>query len=148
MNLKERISDDMKNAMRARDSARLESIRLLRAAIQRREVDDRVTLDDDAVVAVVQKQIKQSMDAIDQFDKGGRDDLASKERAHVEVLKAYLPRQLEEHEIDRLVELALQQSGATSLRDMGKVMASLRAQLQGKADLGAVGAKVKSRLQS
>ena len=146
MSLRQRITEDMKAAMRDRDSARLESIRLLRAGIQRREVDERITLDDDAVVAVVQKQIKQSQDAIAQFNDGGRDDLSAKEQAHIEVLKGYMPAQMNEQEIDALIGAALAQSGAATTRDMGKVMAILKPQVQGKADMGAVSRKVKAQL--
>ena len=146
LSLQQRITEDMKAAMRAKDSSKLESIRLLRAAIQRREVDERITLDDDAVVTVVQKQIKQSQDAIAQFNEGGRDDLSAKELAYVEVLKAYLPAQMSEQEIDALIVAALEQSGAATLRDMGKVMAILKPQVQGKADMGAISLKVKAHL--
>lgn len=132
--------------MRAKDSTRLESIRLLRAAIQRREVDERITLDDDAVVAVVQKQIKQSQDAIAQFTEGGRDDLSAKELAQVEVLKAYMPAQMSEQEIDALIVAALEQSGAVTVRDMGKVMAILKPQVQGKTDMGSLSRKIKAQL--
>jgi uncharacterized protein YqeY len=147
MSLKDRISEDMKQAMRAKDGARLDTIRLLRAAIQRREVDERVTLNDADVVAVVQKQIKQSMDAIAQFTAGARDDLAARERADIEVLQAYMPQQMDEREIDQHVGQALAQTGATGVRDMGKVMSLLKPLLQGKADMSQVSRKIKARLQ-
>ena len=147
MGLKERINDDMKAAMRAKDSQKLESIRLLRAAIQRREVDERISLDDEGVISVVQKQLKQCQDAIAQFTDGGRDDLVAKEQAYKDVLKAYMPQQMDEHEIDEIVQTTLDQTGASNIRDMGKVMGILKPQLQGKADMGLVSQKVKARLQ-
>ena len=147
MGLKERINEDMKAAMRAKDSQRLESIRLLRAAIQRREVDERISLDDEGVISVVQKQLKQCQDAITQFTEGGRDDLVAKESAYRDVLHAYMPQQLDEQEIDKIVQTALEQTGASNMRDMGKVMGVLKPQLQGKADMGLVSQKVKTKLQ-
>jgi uncharacterized protein YqeY len=148
MNLKTRIGEDMKIAMREKDKVRLESIRLLRAAIQRREVDDQITLDDDDVVAVVQKQIKQCQESITQFQQGNREDLAEKERAQVEVLQAYMPEQMDPEEIGRLVIEIIEETGATSMKHMGKVMALLRPKLQGKADIGEVSQQVKSKLQA
>ena len=147
MDLKERIKDDMKAAMRAKDSQRLESIRLLRAAIQRREVDERISLDDGGVVSVVQKQLKQCQDAIAQFTDGGRDDLVAKERVYRDVLQAYMPKQMDELEIDKSVQAAIDQTGANSMRDMGQVMGILKSQLQGKADMGLISQKVKAKLQ-
>lgn len=147
MSLKERISDDMKAAMRARDQARLEAIRMLRAAIQRREVDDKITLDDEGVLAVIQKQVKQSQDAIEQFVAGKREDLADKERGNLTVLQAYLPEQLDDATIEELIDTAIGESGASGIRDMGKVMALLKPKLQGRADMGQVSARVKARLQ-
>lgn len=148
MDLKNRIGEDMKTAMREKDSVRLESIRMLRAAIQRREVDDRISLDDDDVVAVVQKQIKQCQDSITQFQQGNREDLADKERAQVEVLQSYMPEQMDPEEIGRLVIEIIEQTGATGMKDMGKVMALLKPKLQGKADIGKVSQQVKSKLQA
>lgn len=147
MSLKIRIGEDMKTAMRAKDVLRLESIRMLRAAIQRREVDDRVTLDDDGVVAVLQKQIKQCQDSIDQFRRGNREDLVAKEEAQLKVYQSYLPEQMDAGEISRRVDEALRESGAAGMRDMGKVMALLKPRLQGRADMGAVSQQVKTRLQ-
>lgn len=147
MALKDRISEDMKAAMRARDSQRLESIRFLRAAIQRREVDDRVTLGDDGVVSVIQKQLKQCQDAITQFTEGDRDDLADKERVYQDVLQSYMPQQLDEQEIDQMVASAMVDTGADNLRDMSKVMAVLKEKLKGKADMSSVSRKVKAQLQ-
>jgi uncharacterized protein YqeY len=147
MSLKDRIGEDMKSAMRDRDATRLESIRMLRAAIQRREVDERTTLDDDGVVAVVQKQIKQCQDAIDQFRKGNREDLAAKEQAQLEIFESYMPEQMDAGDISRIISEALAESGASSMKDMGKVMALVKPRLQGKADMGAVSRQVKSSLQ-
>lgn len=148
MTLKDRISEDMKSALRVKDSPRLESIRLLRAAIQRREVDDRITLDDDAVVSVIQKQLKQCQDSIAQFTDGGRDDLVAKERIYQDVLQTYMPQQLDEKEIDLMIAAALTETGAENIRDMGKVMAILKQQLKGKADMSSVSRKVKLQLNS
>lgn len=148
MSLKEQILADMKSAMRNKDSSRLESIRMLRAAIQRKEVDDRVELDDDAVLAILQKQIKQSQDAIRQFNEGDRADLAEKEQVHVANLEGYLPEQLSEAEIEAAVVEALTASGAESMKDMGKVMGMLKGKLQGKADMGIVSSLIKAKLQA
>ncbi len=144
--LKDRIASDMKEAMRAKDAVRLESIRLLRAAIQRREVDERVTLNDEDVVGVLQKMIKQGKDSIDQFTKGGRDDLVAKEAATLAVLETYLPEQIDPAELSRLIDQALSETGAQGVRDMGKVMAWLKPHVQGRADMGAVSAKIKEKL--
>ncbi len=144
--LKDRIASDMKEAMRAKDAVRLESIRLLRAAIQRREVDERVTLHDEDVVVVLQKMIKQGKDSIDQFTKGGRDDLVAKEAATLAVLETYLPEQIDPAELSRLIDQALSETGAQGVRDMGKVMAWLKPHVQGRADMGAVSAKIKEKL--
>ncbi len=147
MSLKDRISDDMKVAMRARDAQRLDSIRMLRAAIQRREVDDRVELDDDGVLAVIQKQVKQAQDSIRQFTDGNRLDLVEKEQAGLDVLKSYLPEQLAEAEIDRIISDAIEKTGASEMRDMGKVMGVVKGQLQNRADMGMVSARIKELLQ-
>ncbi len=144
--LKDRIASDMKEAMRAKDAVRLESIRLLRAAIQRREVDERVTLNDEDVVGVLQKMIKQGKDSIDQFTKGGRDDLVAKEAATLAVLETYLPEQIDPAELSRLIDQALSETGAQGVRDMGKVMAWLKPHVHGRADMGAVSAKIKEKL--
>lgn len=146
MTLKERVKDDLKTAMRERDQARVDSLRMLNAAIQRREVDERTTLDDPQVLAVIDKLIKQARESIEQYEKGGRADLASKERADVAVWQAYLPQPLTEAEIDRLVGETLEATGAASVKDMGKVMGALKPKLQGRADIGRVSARVKARL--
>ena len=147
MPLKDQILADMKSAMRDKDSARLESIRMLRAAIQRKEVDDQVELGDDDVLAIVQKQIKQSQDAIAQFTQGERADLADKEQVHVDNLKAYLPEQLSDAEITDLIADAISETGAESMKDMGKVMGLLKPRLQGRADMGQVSGLIKAKLQ-
>ena len=144
--LKDRITADMKEAMRAKEAVRLEAIRLLRAAIQRREVDERVELDEDEVLAVVQKMIKQGRDSIEQFEKGGRDDLVQKEAATLEVLETYLPEQLDESKLAALIDQALTETGAQSIRDMGKVMGWLKPHVQGRADMGAGSASIKQKL--
>jgi len=144
--LKDRITADMKEAMRAKEAVRLEAIRLLRAAIQRREVDERVELDEDEVLAVVQKMIKQGRDSIEQFEKGGRDDLVQKEAATLEVLETYLPEQLDESKLAALIDQALTETGAQSIRDMGKVMGWLKPHVQGRADMGVVSASIKQKL--
>jgi len=146
MSLKEQILADMKTAMREKQASRLESIRMLRAAIQRKEVDDQTEIGDDEVLAIVQKQIKQSQDAITQFKQGDREDLAEKEQAHVDNLKDYLPEQLSDEEIEQAVAEAISATGAESMKDMGKVMGMLKGQLQGKADMGKVSGIIKGKL--
>jgi uncharacterized protein YqeY len=146
MSLREQVSQDMKAAMRAKDEARLSSIRMLWAAIQRREVDERITLDDAQVLAVVEKQIRQSRDAVEQFVKGNRPDLADKENRDIAVWQAYLPAQASEAEIEKLIDEAIAATGAASIKDMGKVVGLLKPKLQGRADLGKVSAQVKAKL--
>jgi len=146
MTLTERIKEDMKAAMRAKDEARLTAIRMLLAAIQRREVDERITLDDPQVLAVVDKQIRQSRDAVEQFQKGNRPDLADKENAQVAVWQQYLPAQLSEAELDQMIREAISATGATSQKDMGKVVGMLKPKVQGRTDMGTMSAKVKARL--
>lgn len=146
MSLKDRIIADMKQAMRDKAQERLESIRMLRAAIQRREVDERISLDDTQVVAVIEKLVKQSRDAVEQFQKGARPDLVAKESAHFAILESYLPARLSEQEVDALAAAAIAESGAVSARDMGKVMGILKPKLQGRADMGAVSGKIKAKL--
>ncbi|MGO4761084.1 GatB/YqeY domain-containing protein [Cupriavidus sp. 2KB_3] len=146
MSLKARINDDMKAAMRARESERLGTIRLLMAAIKQREVDDRVELDDAGITAVVDKMLKQRKDSISQFEQAGRTDLADKEKAEVEVLTAYMPAQLSEAEVATEVQKAVSESGAAGPQDMGKVMGLVKARLAGRADMTAVSALVKAAL--
>lgn len=146
MSLKDRISENLKEAMKARDALRLDTIRMLKAAIQRKEVDDMVKLDDAGVVAVTQKQIKQSEEAAALFDAGGRGELASRERAQIEIWKKYLPEMMSADEIESAVRTAIAGAGASSLKDMGKVMAAVKAAVAGRADMTLVSAKVKSLL--
>jgi hypothetical protein len=147
MPLKTRITEDMKDAMRAKDAPRLSTIRMLLAAIKQREVDDRIELTDADVLAVIEKMIKQRRDSIAQFEAGKREDLAAVERAEIAVLSAYLPAQLTEAEIDGLIADAIVVTGASGMAGMGKVMGVLKPKLAGRADLGAVSAKVKARLR-
>ncbi len=146
MSLKEQILADMKTAMREKDAPRLESIRMLRAAVQRVEVDEQKDVDDAQVLAIVEKQIKQSKDAINQFTAGDRTDLAEKEQVHVDNLAVYLPEQLTDDEVVAAIEQAIDATGAESMKDMGKVMGMLKAQLQGRADMGQVSAMIKAKL--
>lgn len=146
--LKERIVAEMKEAMRARESVRLDAIRLLRAAIQRREIDERVELGDEEVLAVIQKMIKQGRDSIAQFEQGARDDLVQKEAAMLAVLETYLPEQLAEGELAELINKALIETDAQSVRDMGKVMGWLKPRIQGRADMGAVSNTIKQKLST
>jgi uncharacterized protein len=146
MSLKDRITDDMKAAMRARDAERLSAIRLLLAAIKQREVDERIVAADALVLATVEKLIKQRRDAIAQFEAGGRADLVAKESAELKVLAAYLPQQMSEAEIAAAVDAAVAESGASGAAAMGKVMALLKPRLAGRADMSRVSALVKTRL--
>ena len=146
MSLKDQILADMKTAMREKNASQLESIRMLRAAIQRKEVDDQVELSDDDVMAILQKQIKQSQDAISQFKAGDRPDLAEKEQIHVDNLMVYMPEQLSDEEVDAAITKAIESTGAESMKDMGKVLGVLKGQLQGKADMGKVSGLIKAKL--
>lgn len=146
MTLKERITEDMKNAMRTGDKDRLATLRMILAAIKQREVDERIQLDDSQVLAVLEKMVKQRRESIAQFQSGGREDLVAKESAEVAVLQSYLPEQLSDAEIDALITEAISATGATSVKDMGKVMGVLKSKAQGRADMGAVSARVKARL--
>lgn len=146
MSLKARITDDMKAAMRAKETARLGTIRLLLAAIKQKEVDERVELDDAAVSGIVEKLIKQRKDSISQFQAAGRDDLVAAEQAELVVLQDYLPEQLSVAEVEAEVAAAIAESGAASARDMGKVMGLLKPRLAGRADMGQVSALIKARL--
>ncbi|NWK77110.1 GatB/YqeY domain-containing protein [Aquitalea sp. LB_tupeE] len=148
MSLKVRISDDMKSAMRAKETERLAAIRLLMAAIKQKEVDERIELDDAAIVAVIDKMLKQRRDSISQYEAAQRQDLADKEKAEMTVLMAYMPQQLSEAEIDELVAKAVVDSGAASMQDMGKVMGLLRPQLAGRADMALVSTRIKARLSA
>ncbi|PWW44554.1 GatB/YqeY domain-containing protein [Melaminivora alkalimesophila] len=146
MNLKSRITDDMKAAMRAKDSQRLGTIRLLQAAIKQREVDERIELDDAAIVATLDKLIKQRKDSITAFEGAGRQDLADQEKAELAVLSAYLPERMSEAEIAEAVRAIVAETGASGPADMGKVMGVVKARLAGKADMGQVSAAVKAAL--
>lgn len=146
MTLKERITEDMKAAMRAGEKDRLGVIRMLQAAIKQREVDERITLDDSQVIAVLEKMVKQRRESITQFEAGGRADLVAKETAELELLQGYLPAQLSPAELDALIDAAIAQTGATTIKDMGKVMGIVKAGAAGRADMGAVGARIKARL--
>ena len=147
MTLKDQITEDMKTAMRAKDSARLGTIRLLQAAMKQKEVDERVTLDDAAVVAIVDKLIKQRKDSITQFAQAGRDDLVAKESAELAVLETYLPARLSAEEIDAAVAQLVAELGAKGPADMGKVMGAAKQRFAGQADMGLVSAAVKRALQ-
>jgi uncharacterized protein YqeY len=144
--LKERITEDMKAAMRASDKERLSTIRLVQAAIKQREVDERITLDDTQVLVVLEKMVKQRKESIAHFEQGGRKDLADKERGEIELLQAYLPAQLSDSELDALIRDAVAATGAVSIKDMGKVMGVVKSKAAGRADMAAVGARVKALL--
>ena len=146
MSLKDKIKDDMKQAMRDKNESRVGTLRMLNAAIQRREVDERIQLDDAQVIAVIEKLVKQGRESIEQYVKGGRPELADKESREIAIFQAYLPQQLSEQEVDKLIAEAVAASGATSAKDMGKVMGLLKPKLAGRADMGKVGAKVKAKL--
>lgn len=146
MSLKGQISDDMKTAMKAGDKNRLKVVRLTMAAIKQVEIDQRIELDDTAVLRVIEKMVKQRRDSVEQFQKGGRGDLADIELAEIAILETYLPEPLGGAEVDALIEEAILATGAESIRDMGKVMGTIKTKAAGRADMGAVGAKVKARL--
>jgi uncharacterized protein YqeY len=148
MSLKEQITEDMKSAMKAGDKDRLKVVRLIRAAIKQVEVDKRIELDDAAVLGVLDKMVKQRRDSVEQFEKGNREDLAAIERAEIAVLEAYLPTQLSADELDALIDEVIKATGADSIRDMGKVMGQIKSRAAGRADMGAVGAAVKARLNA
>ena len=144
--LNDTIRADMKAAMRARDTDRLAVIRLLLAAIQRREIDDRITLDDTGVLKVIEKLVKQGQESARLYTEGGRQELADKELAEIAVLQEYLPEALSEAELDALIDRVIADTDATSIKDMGKVMNAIREAAQGRADMGSVGGRVKAKL--
>jgi uncharacterized protein len=144
--LKQRLQSEMKAAMKAGDKRRLGVIRLINAAIKQREVDERIELDDSQLLAVLDKMVKQRRDAIAQYEQAGRQDLADQERFEVEVCQHYMPQPLSADEIAALIDSAIAETGATTMKDMGKVMAVLKPRVQGRADVGAVSAEVKRRL--
>jgi uncharacterized protein YqeY len=148
MSLKNQIKEDMKSAMKAGEKDRLKVVRLIMAAVKQVEVDTRTELDDAGVLGVLEKMVKQRRDSVEQFEKGGREDLAAIERAEIEVIQAYLPEQLSADEIAALVDEVIAATGAESIRDMGKVMGQIKAKAAGRADMGAVGAIVKERLNA
>jgi len=146
MSLKDRILQDVKDAMRARDKPRLATIRLITAAIKQQEVDERIELDDTQVLALLDKMCKQRRESISQFEKAGRDDLIAQETSELELIQTYLPEQFGEDEIAALIDEAMASTGAASIKDMGKVMGQLKPKLQGRADMGAVSAMIKAKL--
>ena len=148
MSLKDQITEDMKSAMKAGEKDRLKVVRLIRAAIKQIEVDTREELDDAAVLAVLTKMVKQRRDSVEQFEKGNREDLAAIERAEILVLNDYLPEQLSAEELAAMVDEIIQATGAEGIRDMGKVMGQIKAKASGRADMGAVSATVKDRLNA
>jgi uncharacterized protein YqeY len=146
MALKDRVTEDMKTAMRAGEKERLGTIRLILSAVKQREVDERITLDDSQVLAAIEKMIKQRKEAITQFEAGGRADLVAKETAEIGILQGYLPAQMSDAEIDALIAETIASTGAASIKDMGKVMGAVKAKAQGRADMGAVSARIKQKL--
>jgi uncharacterized protein YqeY len=146
MSLKERITDDMKAAMRSGEKERLGVIRMITSAIKQREVDERITLDDAQVLSVLEKMIKQRKESLVQFQAGNRQDLVDKEAAEITLLQGYMPSQLSDAEIDGLIQDAIAATGAATIKDMGKVMAVIKGKAQGRADMAAVGAKIKTKL--
>jgi len=146
MSLKDRITEDMKSAMKAGDKDRLKVVRLILAAIKQVEVDTRKELDDTAVLGVLDKMVKQRRDSVEQFTKGGRDDLAAIEEAEISVVEGYLPAKMDDAELDALIDEVIAATGAESVRDMGKVMGAIRSKAAGRADMGVVGSRVKARL--
>ncbi len=148
MSLKDQITEDMKSAMKAGDKDRLKVVRLMLAAIKQVEIDTREELDDTAILGILNKMVKQRRDSIEQFDKGGREDLSAIERAEIIVVENYLPEQLSADELTAMVNDVIQTTGAESIRDMGKVMGQIKARAAGRADMSAVGSIVKERLNS
>jgi uncharacterized protein YqeY len=146
MSLKDRITEDMKAAMRAKESERLGTIRMITAAIKQREVDERIALDDTQVLSVLEKMAKQRKESITQFESGGRADLVAKETAELAVVQSYLPAQMSDAELDAMIAEAIAATGATTVKDMGKVMGIVKSKAAGRADLGAVGARIKQKL--
>ncbi|MCC4263970.1 GatB/YqeY domain-containing protein [Oceanimonas baumannii] len=146
MSLKDQLSEQQKNAMRAKDKARLGTLRMLMAEIKQKEIDSRETLDDDGIIVVITKMVKQRKDAANQFEQAGRQELADGERQEIAVLQEFLPQPLTEDELDALLTQAIADTGANGMQDMGKVMAVLKPQIQGRADMGKVSAIIKARL--
>jgi len=146
MSLKSQITEDMKFALKAGEKDRLKVVRLIMAAIKQVEVDTRIELDDAGVLSVLDKMVKQRRDSVEQFEKGNRGDLVDIEKAEIRVLETYLPEQLSDEELNVMIDEAISSTGAESIRDMGKVMGQIKGKAAGRADMGAVGAKVKARL--
>jgi uncharacterized protein YqeY len=144
--IKQRISDDVKNAMRSKDKERLATLRMIMAAIKQKEVDERADLDDGQVLAVLDKMAKQHRDSIEQYQKAGRDDLVAKETSELEVVTSYLPEQLSEEKIRQIIKETIEATGASSMQDMGKLMGQLKPRLQGRADMGKVSGLIKQAL--
>ena len=144
--LKDRITEDMKTAMKAKDSERLGTIRMITSAIKQREVDERIQLDDSQVLSVVEKMIKMRKESIAQFQSGGREDLAAKEQKEIDLLQTYMPQQLSDAEVDALVAQAIAESGASSIKEMGKAMALLKQKAQGRTDMASASARLKAKL--
>jgi uncharacterized protein YqeY len=144
--LKQRLQQDMKTALKAGDKDRLGTIRLIHAAIKQREIDERIELDDQAVLAVLEKMVKQRRDSLAQYQQAGREDLAAKEAAEIDICQSYLPEPLSEAELDACIAAAIAETGATSMREMGQVMGRIKPQVQGRADMGALSTRVKQRL--
>ena len=148
MTLKNRLQDDMKTALKSKDKDRLGTIRLILAAVKQREVDERINLDDAAIITILDRMAKQRRESISQFQNAGRTDLADKEEFELAVIQSYLPAALSDAELDQLIEAAMVESGASSIRDMGKVMALIKPKAQGRADMSALSARVKARLSA
>lgn len=148
MSLKARIQEDVKNAMRSHEREKLSTLRLITAALKQKEVDERIELNDEQVLAVLDKMVKQRRESLEQFEKAGREDLAEKERHELDLIQTYLPEPLGEAELEALIRSTIAQVGADSVRDMGKVMSALRGQVQGRADMKAVSQAVKAQLDS
>ncbi|MBW3567816.1 MAG: GatB/YqeY domain-containing protein [Proteobacteria bacterium] len=148
MSLKQKILDDIKTAMKAGDKDRLVTLRMLSAAIKQREVDERTEMDDAQTLAVVEKMIKQRRESIKQYEEGGRPELAAKEQAEITILDDYMPEQLSEVELEKMIQDAITETGASDMKDMGKVMGVLKPKIQGKADMGDVSKRIKARLGS
>jgi uncharacterized protein len=146
MSLRQRIQDDMKSALKAGDRDRLGVIRLIHAAIKQREVDERIELSDQQVLETLDKMVKQRRESVSQYESGGRQDLADRETFEIGIIQEYLPEPLGDDEIDALIDAAISETGAASIKDMGKVMGIIKPQAQGRADMGAVSARIKSRL--
>ena len=145
MTLLAKIQEDVKAAMRSKDKERLQTLRLITAAVKQKEVDERIEIDDAGLLAVLEKMLKQRKDSIEQFDKAGRDDLSSKEKAEVLVIQEYMPEQMSEAEVAAIVDAAVASTGAESMKDMGKVMGQVKPQVAGKADMGLVSKLVKAK---